>query len=144
MYLERPGCERLHPTSNLLGDIAVAAAGPPRDHVLRKAAGLVKIRTGYPGIKRERCTREAGARGGVTGIREKIDDIRPRDLTQFFRHPLSTKFISEIKALRDRARAPARSVHSPFIPSCETRPFALCGRPLWEWTIEPRDRTAPT
>jgi len=35
------------------------------------------------------------------GIGEKIDDIWLRDLTQFFRHPLSVKFIGEIKALRD-------------------------------------------
>lgn len=45
---------------------------------------------------------EGGGGGGrgIIGIREKIDDIRPCDLTQFFRHPLSTKFIGEIKPPR--------------------------------------------
>jgi len=64
---------------------------------------------------------------GIIGIREKIDDIRPRDLTQFFRHPLSTKFIGEIKP-------PASS--SPFLFSLARASLALCGRPFREWTIE--------
>jgi len=71
---------------------------------------------------------------GIIGIREKIDDIRPRDLTQFFRHPLSTKFIGEIKPPSTPhcpSRPPVRPVSLPARAS-----LALCGRPFREWTIE--------
>lgn len=131
------GCERLRAAPNLSGDIAVTATAG--SCIAREAAGLVKIHADRPGDKKGTVHAER-ARKVVIGIGEKIDDIQPRDLTQFFHHPLSTKFIGEIKALRDRARACA-----PFIlPSLLVEwspPLSAGGRS--EWTIEPRDRTAP-
>lgn len=70
----------------------------PRYVSCAESCSLIKqVCAAGSGVKRDGG---AQARRGIIGIREKIDDIRPRDLTQFFRHPLSTKFIGEIKPPR--------------------------------------------
>lgn len=103
-----------------------------RSCIAQEATSLVKIRTVCPEDKKGTVHIGAGSRGGIMGIGEKIDDIRLRDLTQFFRHPLSVKFIGEIKALRDTSRL----VH-PFS-------WKEALRSLWVAAVRVDDRSRAT